>query len=268
MPQTKKQMPLELRFIRVAVVIFGLVCLVQAQEPQPRLTGRVTEADNSSPIEGATVTLLPPIIVGQLNLQTARTDSNGNYRFGKVTDGTYSITAFADGFVQGDYKRGASPEGAFLRMDSSTSMQGIDFQLPHEAVIRGTVIDHAGKPVGGLSLTAVRQKRAASEVGLLAIRYATQTDASGQFVLKGLPPATYLVCASGPAGSGATSKDGASYRETWYGGTSSSEGAIPITLKERDERSGVRIAVERETRYRIVIWPSGPEGEPAPDSYT
>jgi hypothetical protein len=265
--QTGEQMPLKAKFLRVAVVIFVLVRLVQAQEPQPKLSGRVTEADSSSPIEGATVTLLPPFIVGQLNLQTARTDSNGNYRFEKVANGTYSLTASADGFVRQDYKRDASPEGEFLRVDSSTSIQGIDLQLAHEAVIRGTVIDGAGKPVGDLSVTAVRQKRAANEPGYLPILYASRTDSSGQFVLKGLPAATYLICANGPRGYGASSNAGASYRETWYGGTASSEGAISITLKERNERSGVRIAVERETRYRIVIWPSGPEGEPPPDRY-
>jgi hypothetical protein len=260
-------MPFTPSFIRVAVVIFGLVRLVQAQEPQPILTGRVTEADSNSPIEGATVTLLPPFIAGQLNLQTARTDSNGTYRFEKVADGTYSITAFADGFVRQDYKRDASAEAAFLRVDSSASIRGIDFQLAHEAVIRGTLIDGAGRPIGDLSVTAVRQKSAANESGRLANVYAARTDGSGQFVLKGLPAATYRVCANGPAGYGASSNPGASYRETWYGGTASSEGAIPITLKERDERRGVRIVVERETRYRIVIWPSGPEGGPAPDRY-
>jgi hypothetical protein len=57
-------MHLKPSLIRVAVVIFVLVCLVQAQEPQPKLSGRVTEADSSSPIEGATVTLLPPDIGG------------------------------------------------------------------------------------------------------------------------------------------------------------------------------------------------------------
>ena len=115
----------------------------------------------------------------------------------------------------------------FLRVDSSTSIQGIDFQLAHDAVIRGTVIDGAGKPVGDLSVTAVRQEKAANESGHLPILYASRTDSSGQFVLKGLPAATYLVCANGPRGYGAFSKAGASYRETWYGDTASSEWLFP-----------------------------------------
>jgi protocatechuate 3,4-dioxygenase beta subunit len=101
--------------------------------------------------------LLPPYIAGQLHLQTTKTDSNGNYRFEKVVDGTYSITVSADGFVPQDYKRDASPEGAFVRVDSATSIHNIDFQLAPEAVIRGTVVDVTGKPVADLPVTAVRQ---------------------------------------------------------------------------------------------------------------
>jgi hypothetical protein len=72
-----------------------------------------------------------------------------------VVDGSYSITASADGFVSQDYNRDATPEGAFLRVDSSTRIQGIDFHLAHEAVISGAVVDEAGKPVVNVPVTAV-----------------------------------------------------------------------------------------------------------------
>jgi 5-hydroxyisourate hydrolase-like protein (transthyretin family) len=251
------------RFILVFAMLFALALLVRAQEPQPKLAGSVTQADTGSPIEGATITLMPPFVAGQLHLQTARTDREGNFLFERIADGTYSITASANGFAQEDYKRDASPESGFLRVDSSTSSQDIDFQLKPEAIIRGTIIDGAGKPVADLSVTAV-EKEAKNSGRVVA---SAQTDANGQFVLRELPPGTYLVCANGPAGYGASSSPSSPYREIWYGGTVSSEGAIPIPLKERDERNGVRIAVERETRYRVVIWLSGPEGEPTPDRY-
>jgi Carboxypeptidase regulatory-like domain len=253
-------MALHSRFIPAIAMTCLLAVLSQAQEPKPILAGRVTQEDNSSPIEGATITLVPPFIGGRLNLQTSTTDSNGNYRFEKVREGTYSITASADGFVRQDYKRDATPEGSFLRLTSSNLIQGIDFQLKPEAVIRGTVTDGAGKPVADLDVTAVPQR---TPIHLVPSASA-KTDANGQFVLKGLPADTYLVCANGPSGYGASKNW---YRETWYGGTASSKGAIPIALKERDEQTGVRIAVEREPRYRIVVWPSGPEGEPPPDRY-
>jgi hypothetical protein len=258
------QMAFDSKSISALASAFVLAISVHAQGPEPKLAGRVTQIDSGSPIEGATVTLLPPFIAGQLNLQTAKTDSNGKYRFERVVAGTYSITASADGFVPQDYKRDASPEGAFVRVDSATSIRDIDFQLAPEAVIRGTVVDVTGKPVADLPVTAVRQDW---KITPLHGAVFARTAVNGQFVLKGLPAATYLVCANGPAGYGASSKPGGWYRETWFGGTPSSDGAIPIALKEHDERSDVRIVVEREMRYKVVVWPSGPEGELLPDRY-
>src|ERR1035437_7757226 len=133
------------RFIGFAVMLFVVARSLPAQEPPPRLAGRVTQADNGAPIEGATITLLPPMVPGTLDFQTARTDSNRNYRFEQVRDGAYSITVSADGFVSQDYKRDATRAVSFLRVDSSTSFQGIDFQLVHEAVIRGRSEEHTSE---------------------------------------------------------------------------------------------------------------------------
>lgn len=47
----------------------------------------------------------------------------------------------------------------------------------------------------------------------------------------------------------------------------SAEGAIPVALKEGEEQNDVHIAVERESRYRVIVWPSGPEGKPKPQRY-
>ncbi len=253
------------RFRLIGIMLLVSACSILAQESPPRLAGRVTQADSGAPIEGATVSLVPPMIMGQLNFQTAKTQSNGDYRFDQVRNGAYSITVSADGFVSQDYNRDATPAGAFLRFDSSTSIQGIDFQLAHEAVIRGLVVDKDGKPVANLPVTAVGLQgndERPGHVGAFA-----KTDDLGRFVLRGLPSATYLVCANGPAGYGASSTPTPPYRETWFGGATSREGAIPIGLKGGDERNDLHITVEPEMRHRVIVWPSGPEGGTAPDRY-
>ena len=93
-------------------------------------------------------------------------------------------------------------------MDSSTNLKGIDFQLRPEAVIRGTVTDATGRPVANLSVSAVRQEKAAKVSEDLVRVAGSRTDARGQFVVRGLPAATYLVCANGPAGYGVTPNAG------------------------------------------------------------
>ena len=246
-------------------MLFVVARSVPAQEPPPRLAGRVTQADNGAPIEGATITLLPPMVPGTLDFQTARTDSNGNYRFEQVRDGAYSITVSADGFVSQDYKRDATRAVSFLRVDSSTSFQGIDFQRVHEAVIRGTIVDKSGKPVANLPVVAIGppvNDRKPERIGAFE-----KTDALGQFALRGLPAATYLVCANESASYNDGPTPRLPYRETWFGSAASRERALPITLKEGDERNHLRITVEPEMRHRIVVWPSGPLGATAPLRY-
>ena len=253
------------RFIGFAVMLFVVARSLPAQEPPPRLAGRVTQSVSGAPIEDATITLVPPVITGTLNFQTAKTDSDGNYRFDQVRNGAYSVTATADGFVSLDYKHDATPAGAFLFFDQSTSFQGIDFKLAHEAVIGGTVVDEAKKPVANLPVTAVGPPGKDGKPGHVGALQ--KTDALGQFSLRGLPAATYLVCANESAWYNDFSVPRLHYRETWYGGAGSREGAIPIVLKEGDERNNLRITVEPEMHHQVIVRPSGPLGATGPLRY-
>lgn len=252
--------------------MFALTLVLQAQEPGPEIEGRVAQAGSGSPIEGATITLMPPMLsINIQSLQTATTDSNGDFRFDHVMDGTYEIDASADGFVWRTYKQDAGWDHVFQHLNSSTRLRGVDFQLVREAVIRGGVIDAAGKPVVNLIVAAMRQKVPESRPNRPCDAEGVRTDATGQFVLKGLPAGTYLVCVNGIAGYDPVQRPvpnaAGFYRDTWYGGTGSREDAIPIALKEGEERRGLQIIAEPERHFRVIVWPSGPKGEPAPDWY-
>src|ERR1700677_2663080 len=121
--------------------------------------------------------------------------------------------------------------------------------------------------LANVGIGAAKKDQRAKELGYSDAFSWTRTDANGQFVLKKLPAGTYLVSVNGPAGYGANPDKGGWYHETWYPQAQSWKEAEPITLKEGDERNGLEISVERERRYRIIIWPSGPEGGPKPDDY-
>jgi hypothetical protein len=243
----------------------------QAQVSEPQIEGHVLQTVSGIPIEGATIILVPPMIFGLGSFQTEKTDSNGEYRFNKVIEGTYTIEANADGFVPQTYKRDPhDPSGAseFQTIHAGTRLRNIDFRLSREAVIRGIVTNTDGTPVGsGVPVAAARWDKHADGSEWMAPISGAKTDADGKFSLRKLPPSTYFVCVNGPHGFNEAPTAGGWYRETFYGNSTSVEGAIPIALKEGEEQNGIRITVEREKRYRITVWPSGPDGEAQPDNY-
>lgn len=80
--------------------------------------------------------LVPPSIHGQI--QTITTDSNGHYQFRGVKDGSYQIVASARGFITLTYPRDTSRDDSFQRVDSTTALRGIDFELvPEETAATG-----------------------------------------------------------------------------------------------------------------------------------
>jgi hypothetical protein len=265
-------MYIDLPRVSVLLRLLALCVVVDAQVPEPQIAGRVVRADNGRPIEGAAIQLRPTWVVSSNGqFQTAITDSRGEYSFinvNSVDDGSYEISASADGFVSHTYSRDGTVEGVFQRVDASTRLHGIDFRLQREAVIRGVLTDAEGKLAGpGILVTAVRKEKQKNGQGPMRPAESAETDASGRFVLTKLESGTYFVCVNGPNGYGDRSKASVSYRETWYGNTDSTEGAIPLVLIEGEERNDIRIAVQLEPRYRVIVWPSGPQGPRNPDRY-
>lgn len=250
-------------------IVFAFIDPVQASEPASQITGRVVRADTGAPVEGAIIRLIPPMITGNGQFQTSITGTNGNYSFRTVRDGTYEISVSASGFAPAEFNQAGSLEGVFQRFDSSTHLRGIDFRLMPEATIRGTVEETDGKPAGaGVSVAAVRvEKREDGSERRLPVAQA-QTDVGGRFVLKGLAQGSYFVVVNGPDGFNATRDAVGWYRETWYSNSPSIQGALEVALKEGQQQSDIRVTVAREQRFRAVVWPSGPDGEPNPDQYS
>ena len=255
---------------RVCVLLLLVPACVSgtAKTREPQVAGRVIRSDNGMPIEGAEVALeraWAPSSNGQY--PTAITDKNGEYRFPEMTPAAYRIRASAEGFVWQTYSRDGTAEGQLQQLDESTHLHGIDFRLKREAVIRG-ILTGTGESVGaGVSVTVVRKEE--KEPGKVRRRAVNtvKTDESGQFVFTKLESGTYFVCVNGPNGFNAFPDAGGWYRETWYGNDGSAKDAKALTLTEGEEQNDIRIKVEREQRYSVVVWPSGPEDRPNPDRY-
>ena len=232
------------------------------------VAGRVVRSDNGKPIEGATVELeqaWAPSSNGQY--PTAITDKNGEYYFPEMKADAYRIRASAEGFVWQTYSRDGTAEGQLQHLGETTHLRGIDFRLEREAVIRG-ILTGIGELVGaGVSVTVVRnEEKEHGKVRRRAVN-TVKTDDSGRFVFTKLESGTYFVCVNGPNGFNAFPDAGGWYRETWYANDGSAKDPKALTLTEGEEQNDIRIKVEREPRYNVVVWPSGPEDQPNPDRY-
>jgi len=179
----------------------------------------------------------------------------------------YRIRASAEGFVWQTYSRDGTAEGQLQQLGETTHLRGIDFRLKREAVIRG-ILMATGESVGpGVSVTVIRkEEKEPKKVRRQAVN-TVKTDESGRFAFTKLESGTYFVCVNGPNGFNAFPDAKGWYRETWYGNDGSAKDAKALTLKEGEDRNDVRIQVEREQRYNVVVWPSGPEDQPKPDRY-
>jgi hypothetical protein len=248
------------------------VCVVaDAQAPEPQVAGRVVRSDNGDPIERATVELeRAQMFSSSGQYPTEISNKNGEYRFVEgVTPAAYRIRASAEGFVWETYSRDGTVEGELQQIGETTHLHGIDFRLKREAVIRGILTGTNGESAGvGVSVTAVRKEEGEQGKVRLRIVNTVKTDASGRFAFTKLESGTYFVCVNGPNGLNAFPDAGGWYRETWYGNDGSANDAKGLTLKEGEEQNDIHIKVERERRYSVTVWPSGPEGQPNPDRYS
>jgi hypothetical protein len=244
-------MHLNLRQVSVVSSMFALAMAVQAQQPAPQITGRVVRADNGAPIQGAII-YLSSSIGGSGEPPSAKTDSNGEYSITGVRGGDYLIGASAEGFLEGDNQPGARLADRIQRVDASTRLR-VDFWLQRPALLSGIVVNQDGKPRPGLRVLLIRRERGADgSESYFPAGSPSMTDAEGHFVMKELWPDTYLVCVNcavrigGPMGAIIPFGDRVL---TWYGDTASVEAALPVLLKEGEERSDIRISARPQVRF-------------------
>ena len=151
------------------------------------ISGTVTDAGTTDPIAGATVTD---------GTRSATTDTNGNYTIYDVPEGTYTVTASADGY-------NSVSQSVVVVSEDTTNL---DFALTAIAygAIDGTVTDFdTGKPIEGATVTD-------------GTRSAT-TDSTGYYLITDVPEGDYTVTAS------ATGYEDASQLVTVTGNSSTTE---------------------------------------------
>jgi protocatechuate 3,4-dioxygenase beta subunit len=149
------------------------------------ITGRVTDKQRS-PVKGVIVTALrdgatPAAVPRQTTTTTAE---DGSFRVDGVDPGTYRVTARARGY--------AAAEAYPVAVREDAPDPDLDLTLERGWIMRGRLVDPAGKGVGG-ALVVVAPAGAA-ESGYLP----AQTDASGAFRITAPPDGPISVAAISP----------------------------------------------------------------------
>jgi hypothetical protein len=214
------------------------------------IRGVVLNQANSQPVADALVIAERP---SDLYSATALTDETGSYEITALPPGDFRVSV--PEFSQW-YNNKSSPETAdLLTITAATTHENINFSgfplfescnLPPEdvATVSGTVRDHNNDPI------------AFAEVGLyvdffgtpLQI-YFTETDASGNYTIECVNPATYLIRAVVPF---------SSYLAEWYNNSPTQAGAAMVELVAAQNLTNVNFQLDQGAVISGSV--SGPSG--------
>lgn len=240
---------------RVSLLIFcaGLAQGLAQMQATGAVSGVVREMGSGTPIVGAKVGVSgdPGLAKGK----EVTTDGNGRYTLPDVSPGQHRITAQAPP-KPGDFPRTSSRS---VTVAAGQRVDGIDFGLRTRVSLSGHVYDQNKEPMAGVSVFLI-----AREYSYGALRYVfsfvATTNDEGEYVLNRIEPGRgYLVMAAKrPQKRSAISEAPAdpklrkpAFVPTYYPGTTSLEGAQPVTLRAGEHREGVDLKVHRSTSFCI-----------------
>jgi hypothetical protein len=215
-----------LRLVVSASMVLGATATARAQVPPPQpaaagepagpppkgfILGQVVDAASGRPVSGAVVSLQgstqDPAIAGPIALDEATfvaglnapgpgqviTDSEGRFLFRSLGKGSYGLSVRAGGYGPGSYGQ-RRPGGPSRRvaLEEDQRLSDVTVRLWKYASISGRLVDEAGEPAIGASVTLSRLmfyggRRRYTSAGSVS------TDDRGQYRLGTLVPGTYIV---------------------------------------------------------------------------
>ena len=160
-------------------------------DPGGRITGKVTQADGTTPIAGVRVNFADPN--GQVIFTSAITDGSGNYISdgGTATGNVFAFTTNTQGYVDEVYNNlpcsncEVTVVGTPIPVTLASGATGINFALDLGGRITGTVRDGAGNPLAnvGINIYDSTGNR---------LTESTMTDGSGNYSSPGFPAGNYF----------------------------------------------------------------------------
>lgn len=227
-------------------------------EQAGRISGRVSERTSGVPIEGADITILERSSDpgSKRNYRTADTLPDGSFAVNQLPAGKYLVSAGKDGYV----------ERSRLVTLGAGGEESLRFSLSRTGSISGRIVDDHGNGVPGLRVgawaTAYRYGRATIEP-----RGFASSGKNGEFLVERLRRGSYLVgVLSALLKPNTTDRpqdqlgQDPVYARSFYSDADSLADAIPISLEDEQQLTGIEIRARKTSGYCITA--SLPESVP------
>lgn len=232
----------------------------QASSMPSQISGHVYRSDTGEPISKVQVSLDPQdekTQRGAAGSRIIRTGPDGAFVFSDVFPGSYSISAWRNGFANG--RSLWEPNATGLSLASGQKLDNLILHLVPAGVIAGTVFDEDHEPVAGITVYILSIEFARGGRRQINATSVISTDDQGNYRAPALPPGSYYVRTGGftqrPMG-GTPLKQGPAgglqYRNTYYPGTASFDEAVSIDVRPGEETGNIRIPVATERNYSLT----------------
>ncbi|HEX5106889.1 MAG TPA: carboxypeptidase-like regulatory domain-containing protein [Vicinamibacterales bacterium] len=193
------------------------------------IRGRVVGA-SGEPLPCATVRIQRPASI----VRQVQTNAQGAYAIDGLPAGSFAVAASKLGYVRLAYGQRV-PQDPELPVSLRTGEQrrSIDFVLPVDPVVTGTVRDERGEPVTGIRVMPIQLVRMEGRTTAIAPgAFPIFSDDSGRFRLPVPVPGKYLIAATSSADISMTQQGRAHvYATTYYPGTSDLSTAQPVDVE-------------------------------------
>lgn len=240
-----------------SALLLTLLAASQASRIEGKIEGQVLHALTGEPVRKATVTLQTgtPYDWGASIL----TDAEGRFAFDKLSPGIYGMHATKSGFLSRYHasRKGNADLPAIKLKEGEASTPTVLWLHP-AAMLGGKVLDDDGEPMDGILVSAWRRHFINGREHWLLIA-SSHTNATGDFRLGDLGPATYFVSAEAeptrkgrqqfPVRIGDREFD---YHRTFYPNATRIQDAQPFSLRAGQNDNSVLIQLRREPVSRLI----------------
>lgn len=252
-----------LLIVSLLASLYALPVMAEPAAPASkfRITGVVVNSLNKAPVAHAHLNASPAMIerrgnspFNSQNPIATDTDDQGRFALTLPSAGAWRLTASANGFVTQAYEQHDNYSSAVVLSVAEPSLR-LQFPLPPEAEIAGTVIDEAGEPVRDARVTL--QHRASDSPDQknqpFQTRMSVQTDDRGMYEFAGLAPGDYRVLVNAKPWYSMASQSrrftettneappdpslDVTYQVTWFPGVEDPSQAEVLSLKPADSRT-------------------------------